>query len=634
MKTEPETEPEAPSIEDRIFGRRLASSEEDGQKVGFFAGLPMFGLDGLSSAAYGPEAALTLLLPLGVAGLGYIRPIIALIVALLVVVYFSYRQTIAAYPQGGGSYTVAKENLGTFSSLLAASALMLDYILTVAVGIAAGVGALVSAAPSLHRYTLPLCLVILVLIAFVNLRGVSEAGVAFLAPTYLFLVAMFGVIGYGLYQTAVSGGAPKPVIAPPAIPKATEAFGFWIILRAFASGCAAMTGVEAVSNGVSAFKEPTVGPARRTLTGIIVLLGLLLLGIATLCHAYKVGATDPGDPKYQSVLSQLVAAVAGHGAIYYVTIGSILSVLCLSANTAFAGFPRLCQVVAGDAFLPDAFAHKGRRLVFSHGIVVLAILAGVILIAFGGITDKLIPLYAIGAFLAFTLSQAGMVRHWLKEGGKGSKGSIAINALGAVCTGITLVVVLVSKFAEGAWVTVLIIPSLLLLFYAIRRHYRSISEQVATDEPLDAGHIRPPIVVLPIRGWTRITRKALRFSLKISDEVHAVHVSSDEERNQKLIEGWPRFVDEPSRAADRPAPDLTILPSPYRRLYMPLVGYVGRLTEENPHRQVAVIIPELVEAKWWQYFLHNQSATVMKAFLLFSGLKRVVVISIPWYLKE
>jgi len=629
------TEPEAArSIEDRIFGRRLATSEEGGQKVGVMAGLPMFGLDGLSSAAYGPEAALTLLLPLGVAGIGYIRPIVGLIVALLIIVYFSYRQTIAAYPQGGGSYTVARENLGTFSSLLAGSALLLDYILTAAVGIAAGVGALVSAAPSLHRYTLPICLVILAAITLVNLRGVRESGVAFLVPTYLFLVMMFSVMAIGLYKMIVSGGYPQPIVAPPAPPEATEAVGLWLLMRAFASGCTAMTGVEAVSNGVAAFKEPTVGPARQTLTCIIALLALMLLGVAVLCHAYGIGATDPGQSSYRSVLAQLTAAVVGQGVVYYITIGAILTVLCLSANTAFADFPRLCRAIAQDGFLPDAFGHRGRRLVYSHGIVVLAILTAALLIAFGGITDKLIPLYAVGAFLAFTLSQAGMVQHWRKQRGDHSSKSIAVNAVGATCTGITLAVVLVSKFTEGAWITVIVVPTMIVLFYAIRRHYRSVAAQLATEEPLDAANLQPPIVVLPIRGWSRITRKALRFGLKISPEIHAVHISSDEEFGDKLRADWPRFVDASSRAAGLPSPELVIVPSPYRRLYVPLVGYVGRLTEANPHRQVAVVIPELVEAKWWQYFLHNQSASLMKAYLLFSGLRRVVVINVPWYIDE
>jgi amino acid transporter len=418
-------------LADLIFGRPLATSEEEQQRVGVLAGIPMLGLDALGSAAYGPEAALTLLIPLGLAGTGYIGPITGLIVALLAVVYFSYRQTISAYPHGGGSYTVAKENLGTPAGLLAAAALMLDYVLVVAVGISAGVGALVSAAPALQPYTLWLCLAILALITIVNLRGVRESGLAFMAPTYLFVISLLAVLGLGVIKALAAGGRPTPVAAPPPMPSAAAAASVWVLMRAFASGCTAMTGVEAVSNGVGAFREPSVVYARRTLTAIIALLAVMLVGIAYLCHAYGIGATEPGQAGYQSVLSLLVAAVVGRGVFYYITIGSVLAVLALSANTGFADFPRLCRVIAQDGFLPNAFAHRGRRLVYSHGILVLAFLSGVLLVDFRGITDSLIPLFAVGAFLAFTLSQAGMVAHWRKVGGPGSGRSMAINAAGA-----------------------------------------------------------------------------------------------------------------------------------------------------------------------------------------------------------
>ncbi|HTV56997.1 MAG TPA: APC family permease, partial [Terriglobia bacterium] len=441
------------SVIDLICGRPLSGSEERGEKLSWKAGIPVFGLDALSSAAYGPEAALTLLVALGVAGLNYVLPITFTIIVLLIIVYFSYRQTIEAYPNGGGSYTVARENLGDFAGLLAASALMVDYVLTAAVGISAGVGALVSALPSLQAHTLGVCLAILVIITTVNLRGARETGVAFLIPTYLFIGTLLGTLVLGVVKAIIAGGHPVPVAVPPPLKPATVAFSAWIALKAFSSGCTAMTGVEAVSNGVKAFQEPIVKTAQRTLTVIIVVLAVMLAGIAFLAHAYHIGATPAGSG-YQSVLSQIVAAVAGRGIFYYVTIVSILLVLALSANTAFADFPRLCRLVAEDGYLPYPFVQRGRRLVYSQGIYALAILCGILLIAFGGVTDRLIPLFAIGAFMAFTLSQAGMVAHWRRKRGEKARHRMLVNGVGALATAVTVAVVTMSKFTEGAWITV------------------------------------------------------------------------------------------------------------------------------------------------------------------------------------
>jgi amino acid transporter len=619
------------SLLDYLFGRHLATDEEGEQRVGVLAGVPMLGLDALGSAAYGPEAALTLLIPLGAAGISYIGPISTLIITLLLVVYFSYRQTITAYPHGGGSYTVAKENLGTTAGLFAAAALLLDYVLVVAVGISAGVGALVSALPKLQPYMLPLCLVILGMITLVNLRGVRESGVAFMVPTYLFIVSLLAVLGIGVAKSVMSGGHPVPVTSPEPQPPAALAASVWVLMRSFASGCTAMTGVEAVSNGVTAFRESAVSHAKRTLTVIIALLGVMLAGIAYLCSAYGIGATDPVKPGYESILSQLVAAVIGQGFFYYLTIGSVLVVLALSANTGFADFPRLCRVIAQDGFLPSGFAHRGRRLVYSQGILVLAGLSGAILTAFGGITDHLIPLFAVGAFLAFTLSQAGMVAHWKRIGGEHSRKSMAINAAGALCTGVTLVVVLVSKFLEGAWVMCLLVPGLLFLFYEVKSHYRKIGRELATDEPLDATDLASPVVLLPMRGWSAITRKALRFALNISHEIYALHIAGDEQTMVALEDGWNRLVREPTSKASLPAPKLIIIYSPFRRLYQPLIDVVSDLRKAHPDRDIAVIIPELIGTKWYHYVLHNQTAAVMVAYLRLSGFRRVIVINVPWY---
>jgi amino acid transporter len=628
------------AISDWLFGRRLATLEAEHQRVGVLAGIPMLGLDALASAAYGPEAALTLLIPLGVGGVRFIGPITTLISALLLIVYVSYRQTIAAYPTGGGSYTVARENLGTAAGLLAAAALMLDYVLVVAVGVSAGVGALVSAMPRLQPYTLELCLAILGLITVVNLRGVRESGVAFAVPTYLFVVSLLAVLALGVLKVVMSGGRPTPLVAPPALPApAASASGFvlfWILMRSFASGCTAMTGVEAVSNGVGAFRDPPVQHARRTLTAIIAILAVMLAGIAYLCHAYHIGATDPGRPGYRSVLSQLVAAIAGEGVVYYVTIASVLAVLALSANTGFADFPRLCRVIAQDGFLPNAFGHRGRRLVYSHGIVVLAALSGALLVIFGGITDHLIPLFAVGAFLAFTLSQAGMVVHWRRAGGAHATRSMLINGLGAACTATTLVIVLVSKFLEGAWIIVLLIPTLLAAFAGVRAHYRAVGRELATDAPLDAANLRPPIALLPIRGWSAITRKALRVALKISPEVYALHIVDEAGQDNvlELEDAWTRRVREPAQAAGLRPPQLIVIFSPYRRFHGPLQQAISDLQRAHPARDIAVIIPELVETRWYHVLLHNQTAAVIKAYLLFSGYRRVIVVNVPWYLND
>jgi amino acid transporter len=617
-----------------LLGRRLATDEEGEQRVGVLAAIPMLGLDALGSAAYGPEAALTLLIPLGAAGPAYIGPISTLIIILLLVVYFSYRQTIEAYPHGGGSYTVAKENLGVTAGLLAAAALILDYVLVVAVGISAGVGALISAVPALQPYTLWLCLAILALITVVNLRGVRESGLAFVVPTYLFIGSLLTVLAIGVVKSLLAGGRPEAVETPAGLPPAATAAGLWVLMRSFASGCTAMTGVEAVSNGVTAFREPCVMSARRTLTAIILLLAVMLAGIAYLCRAYAIGATEPGEPGYDSTLSQLTAAVVGRGWFYYLTIGSVLSVLALSANTGFADFPRLCRVIAMDGYLPNSFAHRGRRLVYSRGILVLTALSGIILIGFGGITDNLIPLFAVGAFLAFTLSQAGMVAHWRKVGGAHARRSMAINAAGAACTAVTLVVVLVSKFIDGAWVVVLLIPSLLIAFVAVKRHYRAVRRELFSCEPLDVKGLQPPLVLLPIRGWTTVTRKALRFALKVSPDVYALHVADDEKTMMELEDTWEQRVREPALAGGVSAPKLFVVYSPYRQLYGPLKQVVMDLQKAHPGRDLAVLVPELVATRWYHYLLHNQTAAIIKAYLLFSGFRRVVVINVPYYLSE
>ena len=619
------------NLADLVLGRPLATEDEKAERIGPAKGIPVFGLDALSSAAYGPEAALTLLIPLGMAGVEYIWPISISIIVLLAIVYLSYRQTIEAYPQGGGSYTVASENLGVGPGLLAAASLMVDYVLTAAVGISAGVGALVSAIPSLQRHTLLICLAILVALTLINLRGARETGGIFLIPTYLFIVCMLGMIAVGVIKAIASNGHPVPVVAAPKLMQATAGVGAWLLLRAFASGCTAMTGVEAVSNGVMAFKEPTYKYARLTLTIIIAVLMAMLLGIAFLVRTYDIAATVPGAAGYQSVLSQLLAAVSGKGAFYWTSIISILVVLSLSANTAFADFPRLSRAIALNGFLPHALTLRGRRLVFAEGVYALAILTALLLIIFRGVTDRLIPLYAVGAFMAFTLSQAGMVAHWKRVGGAGAHRNMLLNGLGAVATAITLSVVLIAKFTEGAWITVVLIPAMILMMTAVKRHYRAVEKQTWTDTPVNTQDLRAPIVLIPMDRWSVVSEKALRFAWGLSTQIQILHVECGEE-TESLCRNWARLVEAPAKDANLPIPELVLLKSPFRFVVKPLVAYALKMENENLDTHVAVVLPELMERRWYHLLLHNQRSSALKALLYFQGSQRITVINVPWYL--
>lgn len=614
-----------------LFGRPLASSEDEGERITPVQGIPTFGLDALSSAAYGPEAALTILLPLGLVGVHYIVPLTGAIIALLIIVFFSYRQTIAAYPNGGGSYTVAKENLGSRAGLVAAAALMIDYLLNVAVGISAGIGALVSAVPSLQPHTLSMCLLVLALLTIVNLRGIREAGTAFIAPTYLFVGTLAIVIAVGLYKVVSSDGHPVPIVPPPRQVAGTlQAVGAWILIKAFASGCTALTGVEAVSNGVQAFREPVVKAARTTLTAIIAILIVLLGGIALLLAYYGITATDPGGPGYQSVLSMLTAAVAGKGIFYHVTMFSVLLVLCLSANTSFADFPRLCRMVARDNYLPHSLTTRGRRLVFSQGIWALAIFAALLLILFRGVTDRLIPLFAVGAFLAFTLSQAGMVGHWRRTAsGAAAVRGMLINGLGASATGLTVIVIVIAKFTEGAWVVVLLLPALLTFMLHVRRHYERVAEEVALKpgSVLDTHDLKPPIAIVPVDFWNAATEKALRFAMTLSPDVEAVHISCDSD------EGKPEWLSGAQAIEGVPLPKVVTLSSPYRLVVHPLLDYVLKVEKENADRTIAVVIASMVERHWYHYFLHNQRGQMLTALLLLRGDRRIYIVNVPWYLE-
>jgi amino acid transporter len=628
---------------DVLFGKPLASNEAHAEHIGVAAGIPIFGLDGLTSAAYGPEAAMALLIPLGFYGVQhYLLPIFGFILSLLTILYFSYRQTIEAYPNGGGSFTVASENLGDRAGLFAAAALMIDYILTAAVGISAGVTALVSAfsdtsfGPTLHHYQLSMCLLILVGIAVVNMRGVKETGAVFMLPTFLFVGTLLTTIGVGVYRAVMAHGHPLALSAPPpADLSKMETLSHWmlvfLLLKAFSNGCAAMTGVEAVSNGVTAFKEPRSSNANRTLTVIIGILILLLFGLSYVARAYGVTAMDSDAHNYQSVLSIEVAAVFGRGWFYFLTMGGVLAALSFSANTAFADFPRMARAIAMKDYLPHVFILKGRRLLFSHGIYALTGFTALILMIFNGVTDALIPLYAIGAFLAFTLSQAGMVKHWHKAMDAPHRHvKMFINGLGAVATGISLMIILVTKFIHGAWVTALLVPFLIWVMYSVKRHYTRVHLETEDPTPLRLTGLEAPIVVIPMARWDKITEKAMRFGMLMSPVVKVIHVDSDDSDALGVV--WEQMVLQPVREHGMAEPELVTVTSNYRTILSPLMDYVLKLEDENPGRKIAVLLPELVVKHWWENLLHNQRVQLLKLLLLLKGNERIVVVNIPWYL--
>ena len=626
-----------------LLGRRLANREADTRRLGVLEAIPAMGLDGLGSASYGPEAMLTVLAAIGTAGLAAVQPLTWVILALLAILCFSYWQTVAAYPSNGGSYTVARENLGPGAGLLAAAALMIDYMLNVAVGISAGVGALTSALPSLQHLTVPLCLAILAVLTLVNLRGTRESGLALAVPTYLFIATLFFILVAGTWSAATTAGHPRPVIAPPhPAHSAAGAITLWLLLRAFAAGCTAMTGVEAVSNGVGALRDPTVRTAHQTLAAICLVLGVLLAGIAYLAHAYGIEAMDQRAAGYQSVVSQLVGAVWGRGPLYFVTIASVLSVLCLSANTSFVGFPRVCRQVARDGYLPKAFALPGRRLVYTAGIVFLAAGAGALLAAFGGITDRLIPLFAVGAFLSFTLSQAGMAMHWHHQAttGQGRAGvRLLINGAGAIATAMALAIILIAKFTAGAWLTVLVIPLTLVLLRLIRRYYDDLDRQVleGSHRAPDLGSNAPAAILIPLERWDRMAMRAIRVAARLSTDVTALHLTHldgpDAERHETdLRQDWSRFVERPAAAAGLNPPRLHIEASDYRSVLAPILREIdaARSTADRP---VIVILSELAGGRWWESLLHTGRTRRLRRRILRHGGPDVSVLVVPWQLE-
>jgi hypothetical protein len=462
------------------------------------------------------------------------------------------------------------------------------------------------------------------------MRGVHDTGVVFMIPTYLFTGTLLVVILVGVVRALQAGGHPHPLMPLPPVPPAISMVSGWLLLKVFSSGCTAMTGVEAVSNGVMAFRDPTRKNAKITLTIIIFLLAILLAGIAVLCRAYHIAATDPDGAHYESVLSMLTRAVMGHGWFYYVTIGSVLLVLALSANTAFADFPRLTRAIALNNYMPHIFLLRGRRLLYSWGIYVLVTLTAILLIVFKGVTDHLIPLYAIGAFLAFTLSQAGMVMHWRRNNGGALR--MFVNGLGAFATGITTIVVLITKFTEGAWITALLVASMITIMRAVNRHYRHVAKEIDLDRVICPTELSKPIMILPIDRFSRISEKALCFALSLSDDVRCVHVQLADQPD-KFCEEWEQKIAGPLRQCKLPEPKLITITSPFRYVLQPVIDYILAVERETKFEKVCVLVPELVVRHWWENMLHNRRADLLKVMLLLKGNRRIIVINIPWYLE-
>jgi len=626
------------ALGDLLLGRPLKSSDEQHQKIGFGTGLPLMGIDALSSSAYGTEAALFVLIPVGLAGLGAITPITAAIIILMIIILISYCQTIRAYPHGGGSYAVASENLGRTPGLVAASALLLDYILVVAIGASAGVAAIVSAYPPAQPYIVPLSLMLIAIVTIINLRGVKESGAAFAGPVWIYILLLLGILGYGCVQAFMNGGTLKAIIEPAHIDasKHAETITWFLIIKSFSNGCAALTGIEAVANGVQFFKEPAWKNAQRVLIAVVLILAATYGMMAYLSTVFDIRAMSAHEVGYRSVLSQIVEAIIGRNWLYWIFITALLILMALSANTAFAGFPAMTRILARDDFMPHAFGARGRRLVFHTGIWTLTICASILIIALGGLLERLIPLYAVGVFVAFTLSQWGMVIHWNRTKEKNYKVYRVINGTGAIVCGFATIMILYSKFFEGAWIALILVPGFWFLFMGIKRHYIEVYRASASRHPIDVTKVGPLKVVVPVQRWSSISERGITFAMNLSPDVTAIHIETgtDAKGLEILKRDWNLFVEEPLRTAERAVPELKVIHSPYRRIITPILEYVRELRSEHPNQQIVVVIPELVEARWYQYFLHNQRAQSLKAALLIQGEDDIVVMNVPWYLHQ
>jgi amino acid transporter len=605
-------------------GRPLPSSEQEHQRLTKKVALAVFSSDAISSTAYATEEILHVLVPLAaLAALGYLVPISMIVIVLLAIVAVSYRQTIHAYPGGGGSYVVSRENLGTGPSLVAAASLLTDYVLTVAVSVSAGVAAIVSAEPDLVDHRVEIGLVLVGLLTVANLRGVKESGQVFAVPTYVYIVILGTLIIWGLvdfYFGDLTALPPNEEALHEFTEGKTVLSGvtLFALMRAFSSGAVALTGVEAISNAVPAFRRPEARNASRTLIAMVAILGSFFLGISVLAQNLR-----PTLNEHETILSILGRAVFGDGVLYIVLQAATATILILAANTAYNAFPAVCSIIAKDGFLPRQLFNRGDRLVFSNGIIFLSLAACGLLVAFGGITTALIPLYAVGVFTSFTLSQAGMVRHHRRLQGQGWRSGAAINTVGAVATAIVLVVVVVSKFTIGAWVPVVVIPVIILLFKGVKRHYQQVGAALAVPDDWRPPRLNHTVVVL-VGGVHRGVLEALAYARSLApNHLVAVTVVSDEGEQTRIEEQWA------ARGLDTP---LDIIYSPYRELSRPILRFIDEIDVRWDNDIVTVLIPEFVVRRWWEHLLHNQTALFLKGKLLFR--EGVVVTSVPYHLRK
>jgi len=604
------------SLKRILIGRPKATALVPHERLGKAVALAVFSSDALSSVAYATEEILFVLILAGTAGLSWASPIALLIGLLLVIVTISYRQTIHAYPTGGGAYIVAKENLGTYPGLIAGAALLIDYVLTVSVSIAAGVAAITSALPALYPSRVLLCTLGVALLTVANLRGVRESGRIFAVPTYIFIVSLLALIVTGFIKLLLGPELPTPGEAPPVA--AARPLNLFLLLRAFASGCTALTGIEAISNGVPAFKPPESSNAATTMSWMSAILLILFLGITGLSSQYGILPKEG-----ETVVSQLARAVFGMTPFYYLVQAATALILLLAANTSFADFPRLASLLARDGFLPRQLANRGDRLVFSNGILLLGTFSSFLLVLFGGSTHAIIPLYAVGVFTSFTLSQAGMVRHWLVKKGKGWREGMLIGGIGAATTGLVTLVIAATKFAHGAWLVLLFIPLLVFgLFRPIHDHYTSLAEQLRL-KPFDFPETITHRVVVLIADVHKGVLPALRYARLLSPHVEAIHVAVDPEKAEQIRLKWVFWGE---------GIPLTVLDSPYRSLIEPILGYIDHLHQEDKDTFVTLIIPEFIPVKWWQHVLHSQTALWIEAAFLFK--RRTVVVRVPYHLER
>ncbi|MDP2728217.1 MAG: APC family permease [Dehalococcoidia bacterium] len=605
-----------------LIGVRISTEREIHERLGVVKGLAIFASDNISSSAYATEEIMRVLVLAGAGALALTMPITLVIVAVLAIVVTSYQQTIKVYPSGGGSYIVASQNLGALPGLTAAAALVTDYVLTVSVSIAAGVAALTSIFPVLFEHRVLVGVAFVAVVCLGNLRGIRESGSIFAVPTYIYILAIFGLLGYGLFRF-VTGSLPL-YEAPATLDQAQgmEALGLLLVLRAFASGSVALTGTEAVSNGVPAFKPPESWRARIVLICMGSLFATIFLGISFLAGHLGI-LPDPSEQ--ETVISQLASVLVGSGSPFHYLIQlSTALLLVLAANTAFAGFPRLASILAKDRYVPHQFAYRGDRLAFSVGIMVLALLASMLIVAFGGSVTNLIPLYTVGVFVAFTLSQAGMVRHWwlLRKSDSGWQTRAFFNGVGAVATGVVAIAVGIAKFALGAWMVLVLIPILVALMLGIQRHYRKVEDALTLEHPdTPVPPQEPPHVVVPVSRLDRVALQALSFARSISPNVTAVHISEDlkeAEEMKRLWEGWGGET------------ELVIVESPYRALIPPLLAYIDAAEKQYPNRPITIVLSVLVPRHFWEYFLHNQTALRLKVRLFFR--QNTIVVDVPYHL--